>query len=306
MPIPEIFKDSLTVPVIAAPMFLVSEPGLVIAACKAGVVGTFPAPNVRTIEELDQWLAQITDELAAYKAANPDKKVAPYAVNLIVHRGNDRLDEELALCEKYKVEFVITSVGSPADAVNRLHDNGTVVFHDVISIKHAHKAIEAGVDGLILVCAGAGGHTGTLNPFAYISQVREFWDGPIVLSGAIGDGRTVKAAEMLGADFAYMGTRFIATQEAQVAGEYKDILVDSSADDLVLTNQFSGMNANFLSKSITSVGIDPGNITPDAIQESGVFAWKDIWSGGQGIGTIHDLPSVAELVERLESEYKAV
>ena len=306
MPLPTIFEDKLTVPVIAAPMFLVSDPGLVIAACKAGVVGTFPAPNVRTIEELDQWLAQITEELDAYQSVNPEKKVAPFAVNLIVHVGNDRLDEELALCEKYKVKFVITSVGNPANAVERLHESGIVVFHDVISIKHAHKAIEAGVDGLILVCAGAGGHTGTLNPFAYMSQVREFWDGPIVLSGAIGDGRAVKAAEILGADFAYMGTRFIATEEAQVKSEYKDILVDSNADDTVLTNQFSGMNANFLTKSIASVGIDPTNITPDAIQESGVFAWKDIWSGGQGIGTIHDLPSVAELVERLELEYKAV
>ena len=305
MPKPPVFEGNLVLPVITAPMFLVSGPELVIAACKSGVVGSFPAPNARDIDQLDGWLQQITEELETYKKENPDITVAPFAVNLIVHMMNGRLDQELELIEKYNVPFVITSVGNPKKAVEKLKPLGTVVFHDVITLKHAHKAIEGGVDGLILVCGGSGGHTGWINPFAFVSQVREFWDGPIVLGGAISNGQSVRAAEVLGADFAYMGSRFIATKESMADQEYKDLLTEGVADDVQVTNLFSGMNANWLRQSIEKRGLDPKNLTADSITKERVKPWKEVFSVGHGVGSIHDVPPVKELVSRLVDEYQS-
>jgi len=306
MPLHNVFEQKLELPIITAPMFLISGPELVIASCKEGVAASFPAPNARTIEVLDQWLEQITGELEAFQQKHPEKKVAPFAVNLIVHPGNGRLNAELDLIEKYQVPFVITSVGNPKKAVERLHEIGTTVFHDVISIKHAHKAISAGVDGLILVCGGAGGHTGSLNPFAFISQVREFWQGTIIVGGAVSNGQTVRAIEILGADLAYVGSRFIATNESMADQQYKDMLKECDADDVILSNKFTGMNANFLKPSITSVGLDPEKFERKDIAASKAQAWKTVWSAGHGVGSIHDVPSVAKLIARMKEEYEAV
>ena len=298
-----IFND-LTLPLIGAPMFLVSNPALVIAQCRAGIVGTFPALNARPSAQLGDWIAEIEGAIAG----------APYGINLIVHPTNTRLEEDLAICVAHKVPLIITSVGPPSRVVERIHSYGGIVLHDVINIRHAKKAIASGVDGLILVCAGAGGHGGLLNPFAFVAEMREFYDGPLILSGAIGNGRQIRAAEIMGADYAYMGTRFIAVKEAAAPDAYKQMILESNAADLVYTKAFTGVAGNYLRASIERAGLDPDNIVggkdrPDLNLEKRVEtakAWKDIWGAGQGVGTIHDLPSVAELVARLKAEYESV
>ena len=304
-------RDRLSIPVIGSPMFIVSGPELVIAQCKAGIVGSFPALNARPKEALDEWLTQISSELELARAADPERKVAPYAVNQIVHASNDRLEHDLEVCIRHKVPIIITSLRAPDDVVRHVHSYGGVVFHDVISRRHAEKALEAGVDGLILVCSGAGGHAGTLSPFALVPEVRRMFDGPIILSGAIASGASVLAAEAMGADFAYMGTRFIATREARAADDYKDAIVESSASDIVYSSLFTGVNGNYLKKSIVNAGLDP-NALPEADKSTMNFssgtgskakAWRDIWGAGQGVGQIHDVPATADLVTRLIAEY---
>jgi nitronate monooxygenase len=293
----------LALPLIAAPMFLVSHPRLVIAQCRAGVVGTFPSLNARPADQLKPWISEI-------EAALKESDAAPYGVNLIVHASNPRLEEDLAVCIEMRVPFVITSVGEPSAVVAAVHGYGGIVFHDVTTLRHARKAIEGGVDGLILVCAGAGGHAGTLNPFAFVAEIRQIYEGPIVLSGAITGGRQIRAALAMGADYAYMGTRFIATEEAHAAEGYKQMLVEAAASDLIYTPAFTGIPGNYLRPSLVAAGLDPDNIAdaksrPDLAHETRARAWKDIWSAGQGVGAIHDVPSVAELVARLKHEYEA-
>lgn len=312
MPMPSQFKGKLSLPVIASPMFIVSYPELVLAECKAGIIGTFPSLNARQSETLDEWLTKISAELADYAAANPDKPVAPFGVNLIVHRSNSRLQGDVELMVKHKVPLIITSVGAPVGIVEAVHSYGGLVFHDVTNIRHAKKAIEVGVDGLILVAAGAGGHAGTMSPFALLSEVREFFDGPVVLAGAMSSGAQVRAAEVLGADFAYIGTRFIATAEGNAPDAYKQMIIDHTGADIVYTPMFSGIPGNYLGPSVAANGIDVnaisgGKADPNLSIEdwSKKKAWKDIWSAGQGIGTIHDAPPVAELVARMKEEYRA-
>ncbi|MAR95153.1 MAG: nitronate monooxygenase [Gammaproteobacteria bacterium] len=305
-------KENISMPVIGAPLFLVSGPDLVIAQCKAGVIGAFPALNARPQHVLDEWLTRINTELAEYKELNPGAKVAPFAVNQICHGSNDRLMQDMETCVKHKVPIIITSLRPPSEIVEAAHSYGGLVYHDVISVRHAQKAAEQGVDGLILVCAGAGGHAGTLSPFALLREVKEWFDGTIILSGSIGDGHAVASAVALGADFAYMGTRFIATQEANAEPEYKKMLEESAASDIVYSSLFTGVLGNYLKPSITNAGLDPDNL-PDADKSSMNFgsggntdskAWKDIWGSGQGIGLIEDSPPVEELVGRLRSEFK--
>ena len=313
MPIPEVLRDNLTVPVIGSPMFIVSTPDLVIAQCKAGVVGSFPALNARPKEELAVWLERITTELAAYKAAHPQKKVAPFAVNQIVHASNDRLMHDMEVCVRYKVPIIITSLRPPGEIIAAAHSYGGIVLHDVINVRHARKAAEAGVDGLILVCAGAGGHAGTLSPFALLPEVRRFFDKTIVLAGAIANGASVLAAQAMGADLAYMGTRFIAVKEANASADYKRMVIQSAAGDIVYTALFSGIHGNYLKHSVLATGLDPDDLPPQdknkmnfGSGEGGARkAWRDIWSAGQGVGQIEDVPSTAELVERLRREYEA-
>ena len=313
MSVPAVLKGRLSLPVIGSPMFIVSGPELVIAQCKAGIVGSFPALNARPAEVLEQWLQRITSELDAYRAQNPGKPVAPFAVNQIVHQSNDRLMHDMEVCVKYKVPIIITSLRAPNEVVQAVHSYGGIVLHDVINVRHAKKALEAGVDGLILVCAGAGGHAGTLSPFALVSEVREFFDGPIALSGSMSNGRQVLAAQAMGADFAYMGTRFIATQEANAMPEYKQMLVDSAANDIIYSSLFTGVHGNYLKPSIVKAGMDPDNL-PEGDKTTMSFgsggtskskAWRDIWGSGQGIGLIHDVPPVADLVARMRREYDA-
>ncbi len=300
----------LSVPVIGAPMFIISNPDLVIAQCKAGVVGSMPALNARPAAQIDDWLSRISSELATHDATNPPQKAAPYAINQIIHRSNDRLEHDMDVCAKYRTPMIITSLSAPTEIAPRVHDWGGVVFHDVINARHARKAIEAGVDGLILVAAGAGGHAGTQSPFALVQEVRQFWDGPIALSGALSTGRAVLAARAIGADFAYMGTRFIATHEARADERYKQMLIDSAAADIVYSSLFTGVNGNYLRGSIAAAGLDPDNL-PSADKNSMSFgsnkvkAWKDIWGAGQGVGQIHDVLPTAELIARLKSEYDA-
>ena len=305
-------KENISMPVIGAPLFLVSGPDLVIAQCKAGIVGSFPALNARPQHVLDEWLTRIKTELAEYKEANPDAKVAPFAVNQICHGSNDRLMADMETCVKHEVPIIITSLRPPSEVVEAAHSYGGLVYHDVISVRHAQKAAEQGVDGLILVCAGAGGHAGTLSPFALLREVKEWFDGTVILSGSIGDGHSVASAIALGADFAYMGTRFIATHEANAEPEYKKMLEESAAADIVYSSLFTGVLGNYLKPSISNAGLDPDNL-PDADKSSMNFgsggntdskAWKDIWGSGQGIGLIEDSPSVEELVGRLKSEYE--
>ncbi len=312
MALPEILKDNLRVPVVGSPLFLVSGPELVIAQCKAGIVGSFPALNARPAEVLDEWLTRINTELAEYKAANPDAIVAPYAVNQICHGSNDRLMQDMETCVKHQVPIIITSLRPPAEIVEAAHSYGGLVFHDVINVKHARKAVEEGVDGLILVCAGAGGHAGALSPFALLREVKEWFDGTILLSGAIGDGFCVASALAMGADLAYMGTRFIATEEANADQGYKDMLISSAADDVVYSSLFTGVMGNYLAPSITAAGLDPNNL-PEADKSKMNFgsggnmkskAWKDIWGSGQGIGGIQDVEPVEAVVGRLENEYR--
>ncbi len=313
MPLTAPFVDRLVLPLIGAPMFIASYPELVIAQCKAGVLGTFPTLNARSLDILEEWITRIERELAAAAAGSPGSRVAPYGVNLILHASNPRLEDDLALIARHRVPLVISSVGKPDRVCARVHDYGGLVFHDVISVKHARKALECGVDGLILVCAGAGGHAGTLSPFALLGEVREFWDGPIVLAGSLGSGRALRALEVMGADLGYMGTRFIATREANVPEEQKQLMLRSAAADIVYTPVFSGIKANYLRGSIERAGLDPDRLEPGAGPGTDLFdpakadakAWKDIWSAGHGVGTIHDVPTVAELVARLRAEYAA-
>lgn len=311
MAIHDHIKNNLSIPVIGSPLFLVSGPELVIAQCKAGIIGSFPALNARPQHVLEEWIIRIKTELAEYQEQNPDAKVAPFAVNQICHGSNDRLMEDMATCVKQEVPIIITSLRPPAELVEAAHSYGGLVYHDVINVRHAKKAAKQGVDGLILVCAGAGGHAGALSPFALLREVKQWFDGTIILSGSIGDGYSVASSLALGADFAYMGTRFIATKEANADPEYKKMLEESVADDIVYSSLFTGVHGNYLKPSIKNAGMDPDNL-PDADKSSMNFgsggntkskAWKDIWGSGQGIGLIEDSPSVEELVGRIKDEF---
>ncbi len=313
MALPQALRGRLRLPVVGSPLFIISQPDLVLAQCKAGIVGSFPALNARPPELLDAWLTRITSELAEWDAAHPERPSAPFAVNQIVHKSNDRLLHDLEMCVKHKVPLVITSLGARQDLNDAIHSYGGLVFHDVTNVVHAKKAIEKGADGLILVCAGAGGHAGTLSPFALVEEVRAWFDGPLLLAGAIRTGRGVLAAEAAGADLAYMGSAFIATKEATASDAYKQSIVDSAAGDIVYTNLFTGVHGNYLKSSIVNAGLDPDNLPvsdPSKMNFGGsgasaIKAWRDIWGCGQGIGSIHDVPSVAERVDRLEAEYQA-
>ncbi|GAB2840756.1 nitronate monooxygenase family protein [Pseudoduganella ginsengisoli] len=311
--IPEVLRH-LAMPVIASPMFIASGPKLVAAQCKAGIVGSFPALNARPAELLDTWLTDLQTELAEFKAANPDAIVGPIAVNQIVHHSNTRLEHDVDVCVKHKVPIVISSLRAPPpDMLDAIHSYGGIVLHDVINIRHAQKALEAGVDGLILVASGAGGHAGTLSPFALVGEVRRFFNGPVALSGAIATGDAVLAAQAMGADFAYIGSRWLATEEANVDDAYRQAIIESSAADVVYTNLFTGVHGNYLKKSILAAGLDPENL-PVADKTKMDFgsgggskakAWRDIWGAGQGVGLVHDAPSVAEVAARLKAEYQA-
>jgi len=312
MSLPASLEGNLRIPAIGAPMFIVSGPELVLAQCKAGIVGAFPALNARPESMLDEWLARITEELATFKSANPEIPVAPFAVNQICHQSNNRLEHDVEMCVKYKVPIIITSLRPPSEVVDAVHSYGGVVFHDVINIRHAQKAIDQGVDGIITVCAGAGGHAGTTSPFALVKEVREIFDGTIILSGSMSRGNDALAAQAMGADLAYFGTRFIATQEANAPSEYKEMIVDSAAADIVYTNLFTGVHGSYLKDSIAKAGLDPDDL-PDGDLRTMNFgsgggskakAWRDIWGAGQGVGTIDDIPSVADLVARMEDEYR--
>jgi len=312
MPIPAVMQGRLALPVIGAPMFIVSIPDLVIAQCKAGIVGGFPALNARPKELLEEWIVAIKAALAEFETASGGK-AAPFAVNQIVHGSNDRLEHDVDVCVRQRVPIVITSLRPPAEVVRAVHGYGGIVLHDVISIRHAEKALEQGVDGLILVCAGAGGHAGMLSPFALVAEVRRFYQGTVILSGAIANGRAILAAQAMGADLAYMGTRFIATREANADEAYKRMLVENAAKDIVYTNAISGVHGNYLRPSLVAAGLDPDNL-PVGDKERMNFAagrrnrpaaWKDIWGAGQGLGSIADVRSVGELVARLRGEYRA-
>jgi nitronate monooxygenase len=311
MAIPEILKGRLSIPVVASPLFIISGPELVIAQCKAGVVGSFPSLNARPVEVLDEWLTQINAELDAYNLANPDKPAAPFAVNQIVHNSNDRLMQDVELCVKHKVPIVITSLGARTEVFDAIHSYGGIVLHDVINNRFAKKAIEKGADGLICVAAGAGGHAGTLSPMPFIQEVREWFDGPVLLSGAIATGDAVLAAQAMGADMAYIGSAFIATKEANADQGYKQSLVDYAASDIVYTNLFTGVHGNYLRPSIEAAGLDPDNL-PESDPSKMNFgsggstkakAWRDIWGCGQGINAIKSIDTAGELVERLKREY---
>jgi len=310
MTLPAILRDRLRIPVVGAPMFILSQPELVIAQCTAGVVGSFPALNARPAELLDGWLTRIRDELAAWDAAHPERPAAPFAVNQIVHKSNDRLEHDLAMCVKHRVPIVITSLGAREDVNQAIHSYGGIVLHDVINVVHARKAIDKGADGLIAVCAGAGGHAGGLSPFALVSEIRAWWDGPLLLSGAIANGRSVLAAQALGADLAYVGSAFIATHEAQASERYKSAVVESTAADIIYTNLFTGVLGNYLRASIVNAGLDPDNLpTSDpskmSFASSSTKAWRDIWGCGQGIGDIREVVAAGALVDRLADEYQA-
>ena len=300
----------LRLPVIGSPMFIVSTPPLVLAQCKAGIVGSFPALNARPAEQLDDWLSELGEQLESYQREHPDRRVAPYAVNQIVHASNTRLEQDMAMCVKHEVPIIITSLRPPAEVVQAVHGYGGVVFHDVINLRHAEKAAAQGVDGIIAVCAGAGGHAGMLSPFALVKQIRAVYPGTIVLSGAMSTGADVLAARALGADLAYLGTRFIASVEGNAPDAYKQMLIDSTAEDIMYTNLFSGVLGNYLKGSISRAGLDPDNL-PAADKSKMNFggdsakAWKDIWGAGHSVSGIHDILSVSELVTRMEREYRA-
>ena len=307
MPLPGVLA-TLPLPIIGAPLFIISNPKLVIELCKAGVVGSMPALNARPAEQLDEWLAEITESLAAYTKANPEHPAAPFAINQIVHKSNDRLEHDMQMCAKYKVPIVITSLGARTDVNDAVHAWGGVVLHDIINNKFAKKAIEKGADGLIAVAAGAGGHAGVKSPFALIQEIRQWFDGPIALSGAIASGGAVLAAQAMGADFGYIGSAFIATDEARAVEGYKQAIVAGSSDDIVYSNLFTGVHGNYLKPSILAAGLDPDNLPesdPTKMNFGGDAkkAWKDIWGCGQGIGAIDEVLPAAELVARLKREY---
>jgi len=312
MPLPAPF-DKLRLPLIGSPMFILSGPELVIAQCKAGIVGSFPALNSRPQSQLDEWLHQITEELAAHNRDNPGRPAAPYAVNQIVHRSNNRLEEDMKTCEKWQVPMVITSLGAQTEVFGAVRNWGGITMHDVINNRFAHKAIEKGADGLIMVAAGAGGHAGTTSPFALMQEVREWFDGLIALSGSIANGYSILAVQAMRADFAYMGSAFIATKEANAEAAYKQAVVDSSADGIVYTNLFTGVHGNYLRSSIEAAGLDPDNLPesdPAAMNfgsggNSEAKAWKDIWGAGQGVGAVKSVGTVGDMVARLEREYHA-
>ena len=312
MPTPAPF-DRLRLPVIGSPLFIISGPELVIAQCKAGIVGSFPSLNARPSGVLDEWLHQITEELAAHNRDNPDRPAAPFAVNQIVHKSNNRLEEDMGVCAKWQVPMVITSLGAREDVNQAVHQWGGIVLHDVINNRFARKAVEKGADGLIPVAAGAGGHAGALSPFALMQEIREWFDGPIALSGAIACGRSILAAQAMGADFAYIGSPWIATTEARAVDDYKQMIAASSADDIVYSNLFTGVHGNYLRPSIVRAGMDPDNLPvsdPSAMNfgsggNTEAKAWKDIWGSGQGIGAVKAVESVADRVDRLEAEYDA-
>jgi nitronate monooxygenase len=311
MSLPENLRSRLRIPVLCAPMFIVSGPELVIEQCKAGVIGSFPALNARPQEELDKWLTRIETELAQYARDNPGRKVAPFAVNLILNKANKRLDQDLEVVLAHKVPIVITSLSAPTALVPRVHAYGGMVLHDVIKVRHGEKALEAGVDGLIAVCAGAGGHAGTLSPFALVNDLRRIHKGPLVLSGAITNGAGILAAEAMGCELAYLGTRFIATRESLAVDRYKQMIVESGSGDIVYTPLFSGVHGSYLAGSIRNAGLDPDNLPLNEApgqyrnREERPKTWTQIWGAGQGVGNIDDVPAVAELVDRLEAEYLA-
>jgi len=310
MTLPKVF-DKLRLPVIGAPLFIISNPKLVIAQCQAGIVGAMPSLNARPASQLDEWLAEISETLAAWDRAHPERLAAPYAINQIVHKSNDRLDHDMAACAKYKVPIVISSLGARTDVNDAVHGWGGVVLHDIINDFFARKAIEKGADGLIAVAAGAGGHAGVKSPFALVQEIREWFDGPLALSGAIGNGGAVLAAQAMGADLAYIGSAFIATNEARASEAYKRAIVDGTSDDIVYSSLFTGVHGNYLKPSIRAAGLDPDNL-PESDPTKMNFggdgakkAWKDIWGCGQGIGAVKQVLPAAELVARLEREYAA-
>ncbi|CAN7575334.1 NAD(P)H-dependent flavin oxidoreductase [Rhizobium sp. LjRoot254] len=312
MALPNILSANLRIPVVAAPLFIISHPALVIAQCKAGVVGSFPALNARPESQLDEWLSEITETLAAHDAANPGRPAAPYAVNQIVHGSNKRLQHDLEMCVKYKVPIVISSLGAVPEVNDAIHSYGGIVLHDVINNRHANSAIRKGADGLIAVAAGAGGHAGTLSPFALVQEIREWFAGPLLLSGAIATGGAVLAAQAMGADMAYIGSSFIATEEARATNEYKQMIVDSAAADIVYSNYFTGIPGNYLKGSIRAVGMDPEALpTADPSKmdfekaTDGPKAWKEIWGSGQGISAVKAIEPTAALIDRLDTEYRA-
>jgi nitronate monooxygenase len=311
MALPSILTERLRLPVVASPLFIISHPALTLAQCKAGVVGSFPALNARPESQLDEWLAMITEDLAAHNAANPERPAAPFAVNQIVHTSNKRLEHDLMLCVKYKVPIVISSLGAVPEVNAAVHSYGGIVLHDIINNRHANSAIRKGADGLIAVAAGAGGHAGQLSPFALVQEIREWFDGPLLLAGAIATGGAILAAQAAGADMAYIGSPFIATEEARAADAYKQAIVDGAAADIVYSNYFTGVYGNYLKPSILAAGMDPDKL-PEAdpskmdfeAATTGVKAWKDIWGSGQGIGAVKAIEPVAALVDRLETEYR--
>ena len=314
MDVVNFLRNNTRLPVIGAPLFTVSYPELVTAQCKAGIVGAFPALNARPKEKLSEWISNMKKDLGDYKISNPDVIVAPFAVNQICHHSNDRLTHDMEVCVDHRVPIIITSLRAPKSIVDAVHSYDGAVLHDVINIRHAKKAIDEGADGLILVCAGAGGHAGTLSPFALVREVREFFNGPIAVSGSISHGASVLSAQAMGADFAYVGTRFIATKEANASQGYKDMIIDSSANDIMYSSTFTGVNGNYLRPSVKNAGLDPDNL-PYADKNDMNFgstgigsdnqkkAWKDIWGSGQGIGTLHDVPTVKESVDTMVEEY---
>ena len=306
--LPEVLKH-LSIPVISAPLFIISNPKLVIAQCIAGVVGSMPALNARPAEQLEEWLIEITQTLDAYNQEHPDRPAAPFAINQIVHKSNDRLEHDMAMCVKYKVPIIITSLGARPEINAAAHSYGGIVLHDVINNTFAKKAIEKGADGLVAVAAGAGGHAGVKSPFALVQEIREWFDGPLALSGSIATGGAVLAAQAMGADFAYIGSAFIATDEARASQDYKQAIVDSNSDDIIYSNLFTGVHGNYLAPSIRNAGLDPDHL-PESdpshmnFGSGGQKAWKDIWGCGQGIGAIKSIQSTANLVARLSQEYQ--
>ncbi|SMD18891.1 nitronate monooxygenase family protein [Rhizobium sp. RU36D] len=312
MALPPVLTNNLRLPVVASPLFIISHPALTLAQCKAGVVGSFPALNARPESQLDEWLAMITEDLAAHNAANPDCPAAPFAVNQIVHTSNKRLEHDLMMCVKYKVPIVISSLGAVPEVNAAVHSYGGIVLHDVINNRHANSAIRKGADGLIAVATGAGGHAGTLSPFALVQEIREWFDGPLLLAGAIATGGGILAAQAMGADMAYIGSPFIATDEARATDEYKQAIVAAHANDIVYSNFFTGIHGNYLKSSIVAAGMDPDNLPvadPSKMDfdkaTTGAKAWKDIWGAGQGVGAVKSVGPVSVLVDRLEAEYKS-